>query len=401
MVGNSFDLVDFIRSQLSDTFISRLAMHLGDARDKVQSAIHASVPGFLSEFDSAASSPDGARRLASAIDDSDDTVLDNFSQAFRSDYPADAQMGILRSIMGAGGLSSFAGSLGRISGLSGKSVTTILAVLGPMILGGIKRALLTRGLRPADIASFLSSERTHINSALPAGMSHMVSEEYSSPRTTSRVRHVETETETERSNSWVLPLLGLLAAIGLIWYLASRATRPVMREASNVTEPAPVPAADLKDKYRTVIQEAESQGVEFSSIQQENGKLVLKGTAPTMDAVDRVRDEIRRVNPQQDEIVADLSVESSHALMPTTPSTETVPDKVASMPGESEMTREKPGATVESEEYTVVRGDTLSSISKHFYGNSRDYHRIFDANKDRLSNPNALAVGDRLVIPKE
>ena len=35
--------------------------------------------------------------------------------------------------------------------------------------------------------------------------------------------------------------------------------------------------------------------------------------------------------------------------------------------------------------YTVVAGDNLSKIAKHFYGNANAWKQIFDANRDQLS----------------
>jgi nucleoid-associated protein YgaU len=51
------------------------------------------------------------------------------------------------------------------------------------------------------------------------------------------------------------------------------------------------------------------------------------------------------------------------------------------------------------EVYTVVPGDNLSKIAKHFYGHSNDWHRIFDANRDQLSNPDLIKPGQVLKIP--
>jgi nucleoid-associated protein YgaU len=53
----------------------------------------------------------------------------------------------------------------------------------------------------------------------------------------------------------------------------------------------------------------------------------------------------------------------------------------------------------ESRYYTVVRGDTLSAISKTQYGNANQYMKIFEANKPMLSNPDKIYPGQVLRIP--
>ena len=53
----------------------------------------------------------------------------------------------------------------------------------------------------------------------------------------------------------------------------------------------------------------------------------------------------------------------------------------------------------ESRYYTVVRGDTLSAISKSQYGNANEYPKIFEANKPMLSSPDKIYPGQVLRIP--
>ncbi|CNI04421.1 LysM domain/BON superfamily protein [Yersinia thracica] len=56
-------------------------------------------------------------------------------------------------------------------------------------------------------------------------------------------------------------------------------------------------------------------------------------------------------------------------------------------------------STSASEFYTVKKGDTLSAISKQFYGTPNEYNKIFEANKPMLSHPNKIYPGQVLRIP--
>ena len=49
--------------------------------------------------------------------------------------------------------------------------------------------------------------------------------------------------------------------------------------------------------------------------------------------------------------------------------------------------------------YTVQAGDTLSKIAKEFYGDSDQYRRIFEANRDKLDDADNVRVGQELTIP--
>jgi len=56
--------------------------------------------------------------------------------------------------------------------------------------------------------------------------------------------------------------------------------------------------------------------------------------------------------------------------------------------------------TVQYRFYTVQRGDSLGGIAIKFYGDVTYYPAIFDANRGRLSSPNEIRAGQRLVIPE-
>jgi len=49
--------------------------------------------------------------------------------------------------------------------------------------------------------------------------------------------------------------------------------------------------------------------------------------------------------------------------------------------------------------YTVKPGDSLSKIAQQFYGKASEYNKIFEANRDQLSDPNKIQPGQELVIP--
>jgi nucleoid-associated protein YgaU len=53
----------------------------------------------------------------------------------------------------------------------------------------------------------------------------------------------------------------------------------------------------------------------------------------------------------------------------------------------------------ESQIYVVQSGDTLSHISKEFYGDANQYNKIFEANKPLLSSPDKIYPGQSLRIP--
>ena len=65
--------------------------------------------------------------------------------------------------------------------------------------------------------------------------------------------------------------------------------------------------------------------------------------------------------------------------------------------GGASTTAKSPSVVYET--YTVKAGDSLSKIAKAKYGNANLWKTIFEANKDRIKNPDLIQVGWELKIP--
>lgn len=50
--------------------------------------------------------------------------------------------------------------------------------------------------------------------------------------------------------------------------------------------------------------------------------------------------------------------------------------------------------------HVVEKGQTLSQISQQYYGTSRQWQKILNANRDTLPDPNRLTPGLKLIIPE-
>jgi nucleoid-associated protein YgaU len=52
-----------------------------------------------------------------------------------------------------------------------------------------------------------------------------------------------------------------------------------------------------------------------------------------------------------------------------------------------------------AQQYTIKAGDTLSKISKQYYGNANQYMKIAEANKELIKDPNKIQIGWVITIP--
>ncbi|UOP04186.1 peptidoglycan-binding protein LysM [Conchiformibius kuhniae] len=50
--------------------------------------------------------------------------------------------------------------------------------------------------------------------------------------------------------------------------------------------------------------------------------------------------------------------------------------------------------------HDVVKGDTLSAIAQKYYGDAKQYQKIFEANQPMLTDPNKIYPGQKLRIPE-
>jgi LysM domain-containing protein len=135
----------------------------------------------------------------------------------------------------------------------------------------------------------------------------------------------------------------------------------------------------LKQKYQSVLNLADQQKIQFQNLHVQDNKLFIRGIAPSEDVKNKFWDQIKLVNPNADDITADISVDSSRAMG-------------AAAGG---------GGGQGGQTYTVKSGDNLSKISKQFYGDPNEYMRIFYANRDKLNDPDRIQVGQQLVIPPD
>jgi nucleoid-associated protein YgaU len=130
----------------------------------------------------------------------------------------------------------------------------------------------------------------------------------------------------------------------------------------------------LKLKYQSALNLMAQLGVQLQNLHVQNGKLVIRGKAKTKADSNRIWDQIKLADPAFADLAAEISYESDG------------PAPAAAAPAAART-------------YTVKKGDTLSEIAKELYGKAGEYRRIFEANRDQLSDPDKIRPGQVLKIP--
>ena len=127
----------------------------------------------------------------------------------------------------------------------------------------------------------------------------------------------------------------------------------------------------LRDKYAYAIQQA--KGKFDGSAQERDGKLYFTGSVKSEAEKNELWTAIKTIPEWRDEVVAEITVTGGGA---------------AAAPAAASATT-----------YTVKSGDTLSAIAKQHLGDGNAYMKIFEANRDQLSDPDTIKPGQVLKIP--
>jgi len=128
------DILKLITSQLGDGAISKLSEMTGEAPESTGKAVQVAVPTLLNALNNNSNNPEGASGILGALDrDHDGSILDDVMGFLGNSDGADGN-GILKHLLGdkrgavENGLSSKAG-------ISSGSMSKILAMLAPIIMG--------------------------------------------------------------------------------------------------------------------------------------------------------------------------------------------------------------------------------------------------------------------------
>jgi nucleoid-associated protein YgaU len=127
----------------------------------------------------------------------------------------------------------------------------------------------------------------------------------------------------------------------------------------------------LRDTYAYAIQTA--KGKFQGNAEERDGKLHFKGTVATEAEKNELWTAIKTIPTWQQDVVADIQVTGGPAA-----------GAVPAAAGQS---------------YTVKAGDTLSKIAKDHLGNANAYMKIFELNKDQLTDPDKIKPGQVLRLP--
>jgi 5'-nucleotidase/UDP-sugar diphosphatase len=166
-------------------------------------------------------------------------------------------------------------------------------------------------------------------------------------------------------------VLGLmLSAVALVWV----ATRPSLRPQARMAQPSQTGSAAIlpsgnaqprPDQRTPALQEsAPAQGNTTNALP------AVRNPQPEQPAASGPEAESTYSGPTADSGLPDLTVYEQHEKIKTT------------------------------RFHIVRRGETLSGISRQYYGTAENWRRILAANRQTIKDPNKITPGTKLILPE-
>ena len=170
----SFNLIDLVKDQLSDQVMGQLGSVLGGTAAQNESAISSAIPGLLSGLTNVGASDKGAGSLFNAINDQDDSILDNLGDLLGGNNQSNMMsMGTkaLGSLLGGGGLGSLVSAVSGFSGAGRSNTSSLMGLLAPIIFGVVKRKLLGggSGFDVGSLMNMFNGQKDNVQAAMPSG----------------------------------------------------------------------------------------------------------------------------------------------------------------------------------------------------------------------------------------
>src|SRR5689334_19476323 len=167
----AFNLLDTVRGYLTPDLVEKASSHLGESSSGISKAASAAIPALLAMFVNRAEKGDAQGLLQDANEAANSNVLSNPMGLFSGGGVGSFLSGGLDRLMGmfGGNSSSIISAISNFAGIKSGSVQSLLGMLAPLGLGALGRHAQENNLSPQGLTSYLSSQKSSIMSALPAG----------------------------------------------------------------------------------------------------------------------------------------------------------------------------------------------------------------------------------------
>jgi len=162
------NLLNTIMGQLGSGTIDKLSGALGENAADTKSALGAAIPALMGQVANKAQTKEGAGQLMDMIGNNDGSK-DFSSMLSNKDSLLSSGNSMVSGLLGnsAGGFSSM---LSKFTGMRGGSMTSLLGMVAPLIMGTLGKAKSTMGLNASGMSNLLAEQSDSFTQAMPSGL---------------------------------------------------------------------------------------------------------------------------------------------------------------------------------------------------------------------------------------
>lgn len=168
MSGN---LLEMVHKHVDRTTVDTIASLLSQSGETMHSAIDQVIPTLAGGLAQKSSTREGARELNESLDRVDDSILDDIPGYLSSNtsHVTQAGTGILGNIFGAD-LGNVLARLAPSTGLGEAGTSSVMKMVAPIVLAVLSRHRRRERLDADGLAQFLDDQRRDVDAALPSSM---------------------------------------------------------------------------------------------------------------------------------------------------------------------------------------------------------------------------------------
>lgn len=172
------NVLDAFKAYISPELLSEAAILYGENEAGIAKALGSIAPAILGGLLEKSGDSHSIDQIFNTVSNFDPAILERLgsllgAESISKDDPRRISDTLLQTIFGAK-IPAITNAVAAFSGVKTTTVTALLALAGPMVLGFLSQKIKTDGLNASGLVRYLLSQKANFSSVLPASVSAML-----------------------------------------------------------------------------------------------------------------------------------------------------------------------------------------------------------------------------------
>ncbi len=250
----SSNLLDTLRTAYPTDIIRKAALYLGEPETTVRKGLDAVIPVALAGIVTKVETSGADAVMTLAGDARQQAQYGNPAEHFVTGgqgVPAGAP-GLIKGLFGDR-FGAISNAVTSYSGAKGATTSSLFGSVVPFALMMLGRYIRENNLSPGGLSSLLTAQKAAILGAVPTGLN--LAALLGAPSRPAAAYSAAAEPEVRTGNRWLVPVLVLLLAGSLFWWLRrGKEPAPVVSAALDTApRPAPAPVPPPREPIKVIL----------------------------------------------------------------------------------------------------------------------------------------------------